>query len=223
MTNFELTTDIKEEDYEPLFIIDWHCFYDFPEIAAFFPGGLDPTQREANVKSVKVGVFGYASVQPGVYAKVLDSTSNEIAAFISCRIYAGPRGILDGPFKPGKTKLPRIEDPEDRKFYEWYWTTIEEKLHAIKEFQVPHLHLHVIGTDPKWQRRGVGAMMMAWYVEYARKAGIGRCALYAGPFAAEIGFYEKFGFQRGETITMVDEDQFPGRKGTPGVVMFKDV
>jgi GNAT superfamily N-acetyltransferase len=221
MAELELNTNIREEDYEPLFLIDYKCFYNFPEIArALFPGGLDPAQSEANVESMKIGVFGGPD---RAYAKITANNGSEIAAFISCRIYRGPRGLLDDTSDPTKTTLPRVEDSEDRAFYEWYWNTVREKLRDMKEFQVPHISIQAIATDPKWQRQGAGAMMMNWYIDLARKEGIGRCALYAGPFAAEIGFYEKFGFQRGAAMTFTNEDRFPGRVGTPEVVMWRDV
>lgn len=223
MAELELSTDIREEDYEPLFLIDYKCFYDFPEIAgAFFPGGLDPAQREANVESMKRGVFEGPN---RAYAKITSLSSNgaDIVAFISCRIHRRPRGILDDTTDTAKTTLPRVENLEDRAFYEWYWDTVQEKLRDMKEFQVPHISIQGIATDPKWQRHGAGAMMMNWYIDLARREGIGRCAIYAGPFAAEIGFYEKFGFQRGATMTFTDEDRFPGRVGTPEVVMWRDV
>lgn len=66
-------------------------------------------------------------------------------------------------------------------------------------------------------------MMMNWCMDLARKEGIGRVVLHASPFAAGIGFYEKFGFQRGEVLRFVDEVKFPGRVGTEVVVMWRDV
>lgn len=90
-------------------------------------------------------------------------------------------------------------------------------------FQRPMVYVQVICTDPAWQRRGAGTMLMNWYIEFARREGIRRCILCASPLAAEIGFYERYGFRRVGVIELVDEVRWPGRVGTPEVVMVRDL
>ncbi len=55
---FILSTTIEEEDWDQLFVLRWRCFKDSPPVAAFSPGGLDPSTRQANILGLKIGVFG---------------------------------------------------------------------------------------------------------------------------------------------------------------------
>lgn len=213
-----LSTQIEEHDYEPMFIIDWTCFKMVPEIAAFFPGGLDPAFREANVNGMKVGVFG-GSIER---ACVKITLRGKIISFISCQVYRGPKGILSADPEP-PTKLPGVQNPDERAFVEWYWSTYHHKIREMKEFQVPLVFVQVLCTDPAWQRHGAATMLMNWYMEFVNKEGIQRCILCASPLAAEIGFYERYGFHRAGLIELVDEEKFPGRVGTPEAVMVKDL
>lgn len=218
MSELFLSTQIEEDDYEPIFIFDWECFKVVPEIAALFPGGLDPASREANVNGLKFGVFG----GPIERACAKITINDKIISFISCQVYRGPKGILSTDPDPPLT-LPGISNPEDRAFFEWYWSTYFDKVRANKEFQVPMVFVQVICTDPAWQRHGAAAMLMSWCMGFAKKEGIQRCILGASPFAAQIGIYEKYGFHRAGVIEVVDQEKFPGRIGTPQVVMVKDL
>lgn len=216
---FILSTTIEEKDYEQLFLLEWNCFDNFPEHAALFAGGLDPAQREANIKALKLGVFTGSN---RVYAKLRDTKSGKIVAFASGRVHRGPRGILDTPAAPNM-KLPRVEDPEDRAFFEFYWASVRDQMRETKEFQVPHVNLQVICVDPAWRRHGAGTILINWYQDCARNESIGRCALLGSLYATDVGFYKKLGFSQTGIIEVEDKDRFPGRAGTLNFVLSIDL
>jgi len=218
MGELTLSTQIEEQDYEPMFIFNWKCNKDIPEIAAFFPGGLELASREANVNGFKFGIFS----GPIERACAKISLGGNIISFISCQVYRGSQGVLSTE-PPSPAKFPQIQDPDDRAYFEWYWSTSAMKMREMKEFQVPIIYVHVICTDPAWQRHGAATMLMNWYMEFAKKEGIQRCILNASQLATEIGFYERYGFHKTGVIEIVDEKRFPGRARTSAVVMVKDL
>jgi GNAT superfamily N-acetyltransferase len=223
MTSFILSPDISEEDWDPLFAVDMRINHDSPEIQAFLPGGLSPAHRAANISGFKQGVFGGPVER--VYAKITETSSGEIVSFLSARVYRGPKGIIDGDLanEPPPIKLPPNDDLAEKEFYEWFWNQHRAALRGCKEMQRPHVYLQVVGTDPAWQRKGAATMLINWLLDFVAKEGLGRCALGASPMASGSGFYEKFGFRAVDTLTFVDEDRFPGRRGTPIVIMVKDL
>ena len=65
-------------------------------------------------------------------------------------------------------------------------------------------------------------MLMKCVLDFADEEKMGRCGLVASQMASGVGFYEKFGFRVIKKFEFVDEDQFSGRKGTPGWFMVRD-
>jgi hypothetical protein len=133
---FILSTKIEDKDWDPLFVLQWHCFKDSPAIAAFYPGGLDPAEREASIMGLRMGVFGGPAER--AYAKLSDAQSGDITSFISCRVWRGAKGIIDGEHAapPPPLKLPNIKDEKERKFWEGYWASVNKAMRELKEMQV---------------------------------------------------------------------------------------
>lgn len=222
MQKFALSTIIEDKDWDPLYVINWKCFKDLPEIAAFSPGGLDPSRREANIRGFKYGAFG--GLIERAYAKITECESGDITSYVSCRVYRGSKGIIDGDLAkpPPPEKLPMVEDLKDREFFEWFWTKDRAEMRELKELHVPHVYVQAIATDPTWQRHGAATMLMQWVFEFAVKEKIRRCALQAAPATVKSGFYQKLGFHAVYTHTFVDDERFPGREGTTYVTMTRD-
>ena len=77
-----VSTEIQEEDYDPLFYIQYTAFADEPAILALYPGGLDSSARAKNVEGFK---YGLGFTDPHVSAaKVVDDQSGQICAFSPC-------------------------------------------------------------------------------------------------------------------------------------------
>lgn len=218
--SFVLSKDLTDSDWDPLFVIDWNAFLNFPELKALSPGGLFHTHRANNVAAFKRSCFDGPTER--IYAKITEAESGEITSFISARVFRSPTGNDDTPTR-SPIKLPQIEDAADRAFYEWYWDRTLASIRGCGELHVPHVHIQVLATDPKWEGNGAGSMLMKWILEFTAKEKLGRCALQASPKAVGIGFYEKFGFRVVDKVDFIDEDKFPGRKGTSVVTMVTDL
>ncbi|MBD5391574.1 GNAT family N-acetyltransferase [bacterium] len=58
-------------------------------------------------------------------------------------------------------------------------------------------------VDVRYQRRGIGDMLMRAWREYCREHGIGRIKVRPAPTVASKQFYAKQGFERQDIIYMV--------------------
>ena len=223
MQHFILRNQIMQKELEPLFVIDWKCFKDSPEVVALFSGGLDPARRVANVGEFRRSVFGGPTER--AFATISDTQNGDVISFISCRVYRGPMGIIDGDFAkpPPPISLPQIQDREDRAFWQWYWTSNRTLLRSFTKMQAPHIFIQGSATDPAWQRHGAATMLMQYIFDVTVKAKIGRCALQASLLAMSFGFYEKFGFHVIDRREFTDEARFPGKRGTPFITMVKNL
>ncbi|PWW80324.1 acyl-CoA N-acyltransferase [Tuber magnatum] len=53
-------------------------------------------------------------------------------------------------------------------------------------------HLHILGVDPSWRRRGVGRLLVSWGMKNGAKEGV-ICSLESSPTGRAL--YEKLGFK----------------------------
>ena len=214
--------DIKDEEWDPLFVWSFKGLTDQPAIAIRFPGGLDPAYRTANVDMLRQSLSSGTMERANAFAK--DKVNGDIVSFIACRVYKGPLGIIDGELAqpPPPAQLPQIEDEKDRKFYEKSLTTSQAIAREIKELHVPLLFVQVLATDPTRQRQGAASTLLQWAIQLAVEAKLKRLALTASQFTVKIGFYEKFGFYVAHKHTFVDKEQFPDRE-IRSVWMIKDL
>lgn len=61
---------------------------------------------------------------------------------------------------------------------------------------VDEVHIHRIGVDPDWRRRGLGRRLMAACLDAARRRGAASAYLEVRPSNAEaVGLYRRLGFQ----------------------------
>ncbi|MCJ1441833.1 MAG: hypothetical protein MMC23_002325 [Stictis urceolatum] len=219
MSHFILSTTIANDDeWNSLFVLDWRCFQQIPEIAALTPSGLDYAARSANIQALKASSFSGPTER--IYAVLKDPATSEFVAYVTARVYRGAHGIIDGPFgkEPSPLQLPQIADPEDRNFYEWYWNKERHERRSLEVLQAPHVYVQGLGTDPKWRRQGAGIRLMNWILDFVAREGLPRCALSASPETVESGFYSHLGFNACHKLQMRYES---GRTGTEVVIMVK--
>jgi len=222
MQKFILSTLIEDKDWDPLYVINWKCFKDDPTFGALMPGGLDPACRAANVERFKNSAFGGAIER--AYAKITETTTGDITSFITCRVYRGLRGIIDGDLgKPQPpVKMPIIEDEKEREWFEALFTYMRDEMRANEYMQAPHVYIQGLATDPAWQRHGAASMLLDWILDFAAREHIGRLALQTTPELAKAGFYQKFGFRVTGDITFADKERWPEKASVTTVTLVKD-
>lgn len=218
MSQLVLSTQIDEQDWDPLFVIHVKAFPTSP-FRNLTPGDLSPSHRAANVESFKK----FSTTGPVERANAKISTDGKVIAFLTCAVYPGALGNIEGSLAkpPPPTKLPMVEDEEERVYHEWLFARINDGLRGSEHMHVPHLYAEVLMTDPDWQGRGAGSMLVNWACDYAARKGLQRCTLMADEL--KVGFYGKLGFSTASREDIVDEEHFPKRKGFTQVIMTKEL
>ena len=126
---FTVSEHISEQDFNPLFIINYKAFSDEPALLALFPGGLDPTVRAQNVAGFKAGLgFGEAGVMA---AKVTDTQTGQLVAFATLRIFDR------NPFFPAEDGDVHLPFADHREWVEWVFNTKSDRRRGMRELQVP--------------------------------------------------------------------------------------
>ena len=126
-----VSEDIREEDYDSLFVIQYKSFAEEVVLSACYPGGLSDSARSDNVDRF-VRVLGWKDTNVAK-AKVIDEVTGDICAFATIRIYE------DNPFL-GKPKanhsMPQIDEPL-RSAVEWVFNTKADRRREFEALQVP--------------------------------------------------------------------------------------
>ncbi|SBT37856.1 GNAT family N-acetyltransferase [Micromonospora auratinigra] len=81
----------------------------------------------------------------------------------------------------------------------------------------PELYVNLLIADRSYPGHGIGARLLAYAAELARRRGVGllRVDCYAGDDRALVGFYESCGFTATDPFTV----RRPGRPPWPGQVL----
>ena len=124
-----VSDNISEQDYDPLFYIQYTAFADEPAILALYPGGLDPSVRPKNVERFK---YGLGFTDPSVSAaKIVDNQSGQICAFLTMRRYE------KNPFtgrEDSDIQLPGL-DEKVKPWLEWFFNQTTDRKRDVKELQ----------------------------------------------------------------------------------------
>ncbi len=237
---FVVTELIEDEDYDPLFQIQYKAFINEPAFVALYPGGLDPSARSQNTARFRASL-GFSDPQVAV-AKVYDDQNGQICAFATMRIFGG------NPFSGAKdsdVKFPHV-DGDKKVWLEWLFNTKNDRRRKFKELQVPgsycckfthtcliriykhrtalfssSIDLVALGTDPSRQREGAATLLLDWAVTVMDKKG-SRAMLEASRIAVQYGLYEKQDFHAIDTHTYVDKGRFPDMGSMSLVTMVRD-
>ncbi|KAL9619718.1 MAG: hypothetical protein Q9160_005649 [Pyrenula sp. 1 TL-2023] len=191
-----------------------------PKVTSIQPYGLDPAHLPSSIQSFKTIVFGGPAERATTCIR--DSSTDRIVSYISCRVYRDEKGVIGGQFAqpPPKMQLPDLTDPTEREYWEWFWTELRSRIRAIDALHRPVVVIQVLATDPAWQRRGAASMLLDWLFSFAAEARL-RVAVKPASLTIQIGFYERFGFQICQEMTLVDNKRWPEREAVYAPMMIK--
>ena len=220
--DIKLSDQLEEKDFKPLFTIEIEAFKNDPVVPCLYPGGLDKDHIAANVELFKTVL----TKGPREKLNVKASHGDVPIAFIHCRVYRGKHGMIDdgkgniAPLPPPE-KFPWI-DEKNRAWIEWINHAGVERLRAIEELQMPLLYVQILSTDPKWQRHGLGTMLLEWVFKWMEKEGLTRCALDTNKQNVDSGFYQHRGFRIVEHRTFFDKERFPDKEKIVSYILVRD-
>ena len=120
---------IEEQDYDPLFYIQYTAFSNEPAIIGLYPGGLDPSVRAKNVERFRNGM-GFTDPQVSA-AKVVDDSTGQICAFLVMWLYD------KNPFVGRESSDIHLPDLEKklRPWLEWFFNSKSDRKRDIAELQ----------------------------------------------------------------------------------------
>ncbi len=128
---FIVSEDIADEDFDPLFEVQYRAFSNQPAIKACYPGGLTEPARSENVARF-VKILGWK--EPNVAAaKVVDDETGDICAFATMRVYD------ENPFSGAKDsaiRFPQI-DGGMREAVEWVFNAKNDRRRGFEDLRVP--------------------------------------------------------------------------------------
>ena len=128
---FSVSTKIEEDDFDPLFVIQFKAFFNEPALRALYPGGLDASARSQNVARFKASL-GWTKPNVAV-AKVVDDDTGQICAFATMPTYD------HNPFAASEDSdihFPQV-DEKIRKSVEWMFNTKNNRRRDFEALQVP--------------------------------------------------------------------------------------
>ena len=135
-----VSEDIADEDFGPLFAIQYKAFSSQPAIRVFNPGGLDDNARSINVaRFIKALGLKESNVAA---AKVVDGATGQICAFATMRVYDG------NPFSDAEdidVRLPQV-DGTIRSAVEWVFNAKNDRRRGFGALQVPGSYCCVWST-----------------------------------------------------------------------------
>lgn len=126
-----VSEDIRDEDYDSLFVIQYKAFSSDSALRALYPGGLDSASRASNISGFIAGLGWKESNVTA--AKVVDTNNGEICAFATMRVYD------ENPFlnaAEGAIRFPHV-DNSMRDAVEWTFNTKDDRRTKFEALQAP--------------------------------------------------------------------------------------
>lgn len=212
-------------DHVALYTINYRSFADEPAILALSPGGLVPSTLDANVAGF---AFGMGLSDPSTAsAKVIDTESGAIVAFAVLQVMSSETTASSPWTSSEETNIsfPHLSDSDGtRDWVEWIFRTKAQRRQGMDALRAagPWAYLKALGTVPERQREGAGTLLLQWISGVADAAGT-KIMVEAGEAPVRFGLYEKFGFEKIDDYTYVNEKKFTGRKPTTLVTMVRGI
>ena len=128
--SFSISEKRAEEDFDPLFVIQYKAFFAEFALREVYRSGLEPCARSQNVTRFKAALVW---VKPNVkVAKVVDGDTGQICAFATMPVYDG------NPFPSSEESdihFPQVEE-KARAFLEWIRNTKNNRRRRFKGLQI---------------------------------------------------------------------------------------
>ncbi|KAF2111985.1 acyl-CoA N-acyltransferase [Lophiotrema nucula] len=154
-----------------------------------FPGPFPPDSRQQRINRL---IQDYQNDPTVKWMKVVDEELGEAIAFAKWHIY-------DTSEKASKAERPLIfGEGSNKEACLAFFGGIAKKKAAIMG-DTPHIYLHLLHTDPKFQGRGAGSALIRWGFRRADELGL---PIYLESTPDGHKFYEKQGFEDIEVFAL---------------------
>ncbi|KAF2630210.1 acyl-CoA N-acyltransferase [Macroventuria anomochaeta] len=152
-----------------------------------FPGPFPPDSQQKRVDQL---IQMRKEDPTATYLQAIDQASGRMIASAKWHIYRTPEET-EIPIR--KLKFGPGTNPEACK--KFFGGMMERKKEIVGSR--PHLYLHMLHTDPEYQRRGAGSALMEWGKQKADELDL---PIYLESSTKGYGFYQKHGFKDVEVL-----------------------
>ncbi|KAF2868459.1 acyl-CoA N-acyltransferase [Massariosphaeria phaeospora] len=165
-----------------------------PASPVLFPGPFPPDSGEKRVN----GLIEIRQNDPTVrYMQAVDKQSADILAFSKWHFYETPEAAA------AAERPVNVGAGTNKAACEAFFDGMAKRKKEIMGDR-PHIYLHMLHTDPKFQGRGAGGILLNWGTQEADKIGL---PIYLESSPEAHRFYQKHGFEDIEEFR-VDFSQF---------------
>lgn len=135
-----------------------------------------------------------------LYLKAVDASSGEIAGFAKWNVFRNrfqPPARAEGDF---------WDSPDDKEYCQHLMTEFNrDRIAYLKSTEGNAVNLDICVIDPKYQRMGIGGLLVSWGVEKADELGFD-AIVESSVFGK--GLYEKHGFVFQKDVTLPLPEQW---------------
>ncbi|CAO2649612.1 Nn.00g069970.m01.CDS01 [Neocucurbitaria sp. VM-36] len=188
--------EVSDEDIPRACEIELLAYKGGPLSAIVAPGPFPPDAQQQRINQV---IDMRKDDPTAVYIQAFDEETGKMIAFAKWHIYETSEAA-SRPSKPQEFGAGR--NKEACMLLYGGVAKRKEELMGGK----PHLYLHMLQTDPEFQGRGAGGMLIDWGTKKADELGL---PVYLESSAKGYHFYKKRGFEDIEFFK-VDLSQFGG-------------
>ncbi|KAH8733199.1 acyl-CoA N-acyltransferase [Phaeosphaeriaceae sp. PMI808] len=196
-----LVRELSDDDFPRACEVESAAFKDDPLGPILFPGPHAPDGREHKIAQLKETRKSDPSVR---YMQAYDEETGQLIALSKWNIYDTPELAAAG--RPPRDFGPGSNPAACKAFF---GGLSKKKSETIGN--KPHMFLHILTTDPAFQRRGAGGLLLKWGTKIADELGIPIYLESSGPGHL---LYLNHGFNDVDTFTL-DGTPF----GQEGVVL----
>lgn len=201
-----------DEDSARLFeIISLAFGHEHAYVEALWPNHDTPAGREAGAERL---LFAKQNQPWAKFLKVVDTNEDtgkeEIAGFMKWDVYAQEDGSGIVPEVPVHMPEQYYENQDANDYADYIWNEFtRRRWDAVRKTGGRIVSLDIAAVDPKYQRRGVGKMLMQYGVDVADKLGVESVveASRRGRF-----LYQNFGFTILEDVTITNPPKQKGQQ-----------
>ncbi|KAF2474432.1 uncharacterized protein BDR25DRAFT_256293 [Lindgomyces ingoldianus] len=167
-----------------------------PISSILFPGPFPPDSQEKRAQGLISERKGDLSTR---YMKAVDEETGQLIAFSKWHIYDTPESAA-----AAERSVDIRQGMNKEAFTAFFGGLAKRKKELIGS--KPHIYLHLLHTDPKFQKRGAGGLLLKWGMDKSNELGF---PVYLESTPDGHPFYLKYGFKDIEEFAL-DISRFGG-------------
>ncbi|KAH7087866.1 acyl-CoA N-acyltransferase [Paraphoma chrysanthemicola] len=200
--------EVADTDLPRVCDVGWLAFADLPLNPVLFPGPFPPDSREQRIAHFAETRKEDLST---TYMQAYDEDTKQLVSFAKWHVYATPENAAAAE-RPARS----LGQGVNREACEEFFGGLARKKRELVGGK-PHLFLHMLHTDPAFQRRGAGKLLLDWGTKKADELGL---PIYLESSQQGVALYKRHGFEEIEVFDF-DLEKYGGSGVYPSPLMIR--